>query len=131
VGAGRYGLPPFSVIGNLTQDRTRRDLNIGGIFYYVCSVLDGFSRFIVNWEIRESITEADIEIILQGAKEKYPEARPRIPKGRTGLRHIGQRAAVRRQGLQGVHSDLGNDPRPDLSVLSAIEREDRALAQIA
>jgi transposase InsO family protein len=39
---------------------------------------DGFSRFIVNWDIRESMTEADIEIILQGAKEKYPEARPRI-----------------------------------------------------
>jgi putative transposase len=32
----------------------------------------------VNWDIRESITEADIEIIMQGAKEKYPEARPRI-----------------------------------------------------
>jgi transposase InsO family protein len=39
---------------------------------------DGFSRYIVNWDIRESMTEADIEIILQGAKEKYPEARPRI-----------------------------------------------------
>ena len=32
----------------------------------------------MNWDIRESMTEADIEIILQGAKEKYPEARPRI-----------------------------------------------------
>jgi len=32
----------------------------------------------VNWDIRKSMTEADIEIILQGAKEKYPEARPRI-----------------------------------------------------
>jgi putative transposase len=32
----------------------------------------------VNWNIRETMTEADIEIILQGAKEKYPEARPRI-----------------------------------------------------
>jgi len=27
---------------------------------------------------RESMTEADIEIILQGAKEKHPGARPRI-----------------------------------------------------
>jgi transposase InsO family protein len=53
-------------------------LNIGGTFYYLCSVLDGFNRFIVNWDIRESMTEADIEIILQGAKEQYPEARPRI-----------------------------------------------------
>ena len=32
----------------------------------------------MNWDIRESMTEADIEIILQGAKEKYQEARPRI-----------------------------------------------------
>jgi putative transposase len=32
----------------------------------------------VNWDIRESMTEAAIEIILQGAKEKCPEARPRI-----------------------------------------------------
>ncbi len=53
-------------------------LNVGGTFYYLCSILDGFNRYIVNWDIRESMTEADIEIILQGAKEKYPEGRPRI-----------------------------------------------------
>jgi len=53
-------------------------LNIGGTFYYLCSILDGFSRYIVNWEIRESMTEAEIEMILQGAKEKYPDARHRI-----------------------------------------------------
>lgn len=53
-------------------------LNVGGTFYYLCSILDGFSRYIVNWDIRESMTEADIEVILLGAKEKYPEARPRI-----------------------------------------------------
>jgi hypothetical protein len=29
------------------------------------SILDGYSRYIVNWDIRESTTEADIEIILQ------------------------------------------------------------------
>ena len=28
--------------------------------------------------LREAMTEADIEIILEGAKEKHPEARPRI-----------------------------------------------------
>ena len=43
-----------------------------------CSVLDGCSRYIGNWDLRKSMTEADIEIILQAAKEKYPEARPRI-----------------------------------------------------
>jgi len=53
-------------------------LNIGGTLYYLCSILDGYSRYIVNWDLRESMTEADIEIILQRAREKYPEARPRI-----------------------------------------------------
>ena len=24
--------------------------NIGGMFYYLCSILDGYSRYIVNWE---------------------------------------------------------------------------------
>src|SRR5690348_469192 len=43
-------------------------------FYYLCSILDGYSRYIVNWDIRESMTEADIEIILQRAKERFPEA---------------------------------------------------------
>src|SRR5215831_689785 len=51
-------------------------LNIGGTFYYLCSILDGFSRYIVDWDIRESMTEADIEIILQGAKESTRKRGP-------------------------------------------------------
>lgn len=53
-------------------------INICGTFYYLCSILDGFSRYIVHWEIRESMTEKDVEIILQRAREKFPDARPRI-----------------------------------------------------
>jgi len=53
-------------------------LNISGTFYYLCSILDGFSRYIVHWEIREQMTEMDIEIILQRAREMFPEATPRI-----------------------------------------------------
>jgi transposase InsO family protein len=53
-------------------------LNIAGTFYYLCSILDGFSRYIVHWEIRESMTEGDVEIILQRAKELFPDTRPRI-----------------------------------------------------
>jgi transposase InsO family protein len=53
-------------------------LNIYGTFYYLCSQLDGCSRYIVNWDIREAMTERDVEIIIQRALEKYPEAKPRI-----------------------------------------------------
>jgi transposase InsO family protein len=53
-------------------------LNLAGTFYYLCSVLDGHSRYLVHWEIRESMTEAEVEIILQRAREKFPQATPRI-----------------------------------------------------
>lgn len=53
-------------------------INICGTFYYLCSILDGCSRYIVDWEIGEKMTETDIEILLQRAREKYPNARPRI-----------------------------------------------------
>lgn len=53
-------------------------LNINGTFYYMCTVLDGCSRFIVHWEIREAMKEIDVEIIIQRARERFPKATPRI-----------------------------------------------------
>jgi transposase InsO family protein len=53
-------------------------VNLCGTFYYLCSILDGCSRYIVHWELRETMTEKDVEIILQRAREKFPEANPRI-----------------------------------------------------
>jgi putative transposase len=53
-------------------------LNIGGTFYLQCSILDGASRLIVHWDIGTTMTEAEIEIILQRAREKFPGERPRI-----------------------------------------------------
>jgi transposase InsO family protein len=53
-------------------------LNISGTFYFMATVLDGYSRSVVHWDIREKMEEIDIEIILQCAREKYPTAQPRI-----------------------------------------------------
>ena len=53
-------------------------VNVCGTFYYLISVLDGCSRYIVHWELRESMKEADVEIVLQRAKEAFPDSRPRI-----------------------------------------------------
>jgi putative transposase len=53
-------------------------INVSGTFYYLCSVLDGYSRYLVHWDLRESMREADIEMTLEAAKEKYPDAKPRI-----------------------------------------------------
>lgn len=53
-------------------------LNIAGTFYYLCSLLDGASRAIVHWEIREQMTECDVECVIQRAREAVPGATPRI-----------------------------------------------------
>ena len=53
-------------------------LNISGTFYYLCSVLDGCSRYVAHWEIRESMKETEVELILQRAREKFPGVGPRI-----------------------------------------------------
>jgi putative transposase len=53
-------------------------LNICGTFYHMISVLDGYSRYIVHWEIREKMTEHDVEVVLQRAREKFPGETPRI-----------------------------------------------------
>ena len=53
-------------------------LNIAGTFYFMATILDGFSRSIVHWDIREKMEEVDIEIIIQVGREKYPGVTPRI-----------------------------------------------------
>jgi len=53
-------------------------LNIAGTFFFLCSVLDGYSRFIVHWEIRQTMQEPEVQTIIQRARELYPDATPRI-----------------------------------------------------
>jgi transposase InsO family protein len=53
-------------------------LNIRGTFYFLCSVLDGYSRSVLHWDVRESMKEREIEVIVQTAREKFPGVAPRI-----------------------------------------------------
>ena len=53
-------------------------INVQGTFYYLITILDGASRFTVHWELRESMTERDVETVVQRALEKVPGERPRI-----------------------------------------------------
>ncbi len=53
-------------------------LNIVGTFYFLCTILDGCSRFIVHWEIRDKMEEIDVETIVQRARETCPGVTPRI-----------------------------------------------------
>jgi transposase InsO family protein len=44
-------------------------INVSGTFYFLITVLDGYSRYIVHHELRESMKELDIEIVCQAALE--------------------------------------------------------------
>ena len=82
-------------------------LNISGTFYYMTTILDGCSRYVAHWDIRESMTEKDIELILQRAKELFPEARPRIISD-NGPQFIAKefKIFVRQSGMTHVRTSL-------------------------
>lgn len=80
-------------------------INLGGTFYFLISVLDGYSRYIVHWELREQSKETDIELVLQRALEKFPAAKPRIISD-NGPQFIANdfKAFIRLQGLTHVRT---------------------------
>lgn len=53
-------------------------VNLHGTFYFLTAILNGYSRSIVHWEIREGMKEQDELVVLQRAKEKHPRENPRI-----------------------------------------------------
>ncbi|MHB8421659.1 MAG: IS3 family transposase [Leptospirales bacterium] len=55
-------------------------INLRGTHYFFISVLDGYSRSIVFWDLRMSMTTADVEIVIQRALETLPKGvdKPRI-----------------------------------------------------
>jgi len=53
-------------------------INIHGTFYYLCAVLDGASRYLLDWSLLDAMKTTDVEILLQRAKERFPCACPRI-----------------------------------------------------
>jgi transposase InsO family protein len=53
-------------------------IDVAGSLFYLTSVLDGFSRYIVYSEVRERMTERDIATIVQRALASHPAERPRI-----------------------------------------------------
>jgi transposase InsO family protein len=107
-------------------------LNICGTFYYFCGLLDGYSRYIVHWEIREAMTEADIEIIIERAREQFPDAHARIISDaqRRRLRRV-QRTAVHRARLQRVYPPVRYDPRANVAILSPKQRKNGVLPSLA
>jgi putative transposase len=78
-------------------------VNVCGTFLYLLSVLDGFSRAIAHHEFRTSLTQADVQIVVQRALERYPEAHPRfISDNRPQFVTRDNKSFIRQKGMDHV-----------------------------
>ena len=41
-------------------------------------VLDGYSRFLLNWELMTDMTELSVSLFVHQTREKYPEGKPML-----------------------------------------------------
>jgi len=82
-------------------------VNFQGTFLFLISVIDGYSRFIVHHELRRSMQEFDVQITIQRALEKYPEAKPRIISD-NGSQYISKDFAefIKHAGLQHIRTSV-------------------------
>lgn len=53
-------------------------IKIGNIFYFLIMLLDGYSRFLLDWELMPDMLGSSVEMFVQKGKEKYPWAHPML-----------------------------------------------------
>ena len=53
-------------------------IKIGGVFYFLIMMLDGYSRFLLDWELMTDMLGSSVENFVARVKEKYPNVRPTL-----------------------------------------------------
>lgn len=53
-------------------------IRAGDTHCYLCSVIDGYSRAVVAWNLSPSMKQRDVQIVIQRAHESYPLVQPRV-----------------------------------------------------
>ncbi len=83
-------------------------VNVLGSFMFLIVIIDGYSRFVVNHELRKSMKDKDVIFVLQRAREKFPEESPRIITDRGG-QFISRefRSYLRYMGLKQTYTSVG------------------------
>jgi putative transposase len=84
-------------------------VNVMGTFLFFIGIIDGYSRYIVNHELRSNMTEYDVELTLLRAKEKYPGVNPRVITD-NGPQFISKDFAefIRDSGLKQIRTSIAN-----------------------
>jgi len=86
-------------------------VNFKGAFLFLISLIDGYSRYIVNHELRTNMQEFDVEITVQKALEKFPGCSPRIISD-NGSQFISKDFSIfiKEAGLQHVRTSIAYPP---------------------
>jgi putative transposase len=53
-------------------------IKVRGVFYFLIMVLDGFSRYVLDWELMPDMLGRSVEDFIQRVKDKYPNATPKL-----------------------------------------------------
>lgn len=53
-------------------------IKIHGIFYFLVMMLDGYSRFLLDWELMSDMLGSSVESFVQRVHDKYPSAKPKL-----------------------------------------------------
>jgi putative transposase len=53
-------------------------IKVNNVFYFLIMLLDGYSRFLLDWELMPDMLGSSVELFVQKAKEKYPFAKPML-----------------------------------------------------
>jgi transposase InsO family protein len=53
-------------------------IKVAGVFYFLIMVLDGYSRFLLGWDLMTDMLGRSIEDVIAKVKEKYPHCKPML-----------------------------------------------------
>ena len=53
-------------------------IKINGIFYFLIMMLDGYSRYMLDWELMPDMLGGSVELFVQKVKDKYQFAKPKL-----------------------------------------------------
>jgi len=80
-------------------------VKINGTFYFLIMLLDGFSRYILRWELLTDMTSLSVQDFIAKIREKYPDSSPKLIHD-NGSAFISKdfKALLSRLDIQSVHT---------------------------
>jgi putative transposase len=53
-------------------------VKVRGVFYFLIMLLDGYSRYVLDWELMPDMLGSSVENFIQRCREKFPQGAPKL-----------------------------------------------------